>query len=323
MTFSLPNLAELEEAAEVVYRTLTPTPLINWPLLSQRYGTDVWVKHENHLPTGAFKIRGGLHFLSHVAAHPNRPTGVIAATRGNHGQSVAMAAAQNDLPAAIVVPFGNNPEKNAAMRAFGAELIEHGDDFQEALEHSRVLAQDRGLFFVPAFHRDLILGVASYGLELFRALPDVDDVIVPVGMGSGLCSVVAARNALGARAKIYGVVAEKAPAYALSFQQNKVVPTNRSDTLADGLAVRTPDESALRVIWAGAENIFTVSDDDILQAMAIFLGDTHNLAEGAGAAPLAALLNEKERFARRKVAVVLSGGNADRAVLERAMAINY
>ena len=221
MTFELPGLAELDAAARVVYGTLTPTPQIHWPLLSQRCGTDVWVKHENHLPTGAFKIRGGLHFMAQIVALPDRPRGVISATRGNHGQSVAMAAAQNDLPAVIVVPFGNNPEKNAAMRAFGAELIEYGDDFQEALEHSRLLAKDRGLVFVPSFHRDLILGVASYGLELFRALPNLDDVIVPVGLGSGLCSIVATRDALGAHAKVYGVVAAKAPSYALSFQQKK------------------------------------------------------------------------------------------------------
>ena len=322
MALDLPDLDALDSASEIVYRTLTPTPLINWPLLSQRCGTQVWVKHENYLPTGAFKIRGGLHFMARVAASPNPPAGVISATRGNHGQSIAMAAALNGVHAVIVVPHGNNPEKNAAMEAFGAELIEHGDDFQDALDHSRALAAGRGLQFVPSFHRDLILGVASYGLELFRSLPDADDVIVPIGLGSGLCSVAAARNALGMRAKIYGVVAENAPSYALSFRQKKPIPTPRADTLADGLAVRTPDASALDIILASAEDILTVADEEILRAMNMLLTDTHNLAEGAAAAPLAALLKEKKRFKGRKVCLVLTGGNADRTVLDRALAID-
>ncbi|MBT5567384.1 MAG: threonine dehydratase [Rhodospirillaceae bacterium] len=319
----LPTLTEIEAAAEIVYRTLQPTPQINWPLLSKRCGAEVWVKHENHLPTGAFKIRGGLYAMSRIAALSPKPSGVISATRGNHGQSVALAAAQYDLPVVIVVPHGNNPEKNEAMRALGAELIEHGQDFQDSLEHAGALAEERSLLFVRSYYRDLVVGVASYGLELFRACPDLDDVIVAVGTGSGLSGVIAARNALGATANIYGVVAEQAPAYALSFQQKQSVATKSADTLADGLACRTPDESALAILLGGAEDIFTVSETEILQAMKVLMVDTHNLAEGAGAASLAALLKEKDRFAGRKVAIVLSGGNADQAVLSRAMALDF
>lgn len=319
MKIDLPTLAELDAAAEVVYRTLNPTPQINWPLLSERCGTQVWVKHENHLPTGAFKVRGGLYAMSRIAALSPKPSGVITATRGNHGQSVALAAAQYGLPVVIVVPHGNNPEKNAAMQALGAELIEHGEDFQEALEHSQGVAQDCGLFFVPSYHRDLVMGVASYGLELFRALPELDDVIVSVGMGSGLSGLIAARDALGADAKIYGVVAEQAPAYALSFQQKHVVITNNADTLADGLACRAPNETALNVMLEGAEDIFTVSEVEILQAIKVLMTDTHNMAEGAGAAALAAVLKEKGRFAGRNVAIVLSGGNADQALLGQVL----
>ncbi len=322
MTFELPTLTELEAAAEIVYRSLQPTPQINWPLLSQRCGVQVWVKHENHLPTGAFKVRGGQYALSKIAALSPRPAGVIAATRGNHGQSVALAAAQNNLPVVIVVPHGNNPEMNAAMEALGAELIEHGQDFQDSLEHAESLADERGLFFMRSYTRDLVVGVASYGFELFRACPDLDDVIVPVGTGSGLSGVIAARNALGATANIYGVVAEQAPAYALSFQQKRSVPTNSADTLADGLACRTPDAAALAILLEGAADIFTVSETEILQAMKVLLVDTHNLAEGAGAASLAALLKERGRFAGRKVAIVLSGGNADQAVLSQALALD-
>lgn len=321
MSFHLPALPELNAAADVIYRTLLPTPQINWPLLSQRCGTEVWVKHENHLPTGAFKVRGGLYALSRIAERQPKPRGVIAATRGNHGQSVALAAAQNNLPSVIVVPLGNNSEKNEAMRALGAELIEHGSDFQESLEHAAQLADERGLFFVPSYHRDLIIGVASYGLELFQALPDLDDVIVSVGMGSGLSGLIAARNALGCKAKIYGVVSEEAPAYALSFRQKRPVATNSANTLADGLACRSPDTTALKVILDGAEDIFVVPDSIILAAIKVLMTDTHNLAEGAGAAALAALLQEKKRFSGRKVAVVLSGGNADQAIVRQALAL--
>lgn len=322
MTFDFPDLDALNAAAEVVYRTFSPTPQINWPLLSERCGTEVWVKHENHLPTGAFKIRGGLTFMSRLAASDQTPSGVIAATRGNHGQSVAMAAAMYDLPAVIVVPYGNNLEKNAAMRAFGAELIEHGSDFQEALEYSEGLAQDRDLMFVPSYHSDLITGVGTYGLELLSALPDLQDVIVPIGLGSGISGVIAARNALEMDVKVYGVVAEQAPAYALSFEQKQCVSTNNSNTLADGVACRTPNETALEIILDDVEDVFTVSEEDILKAITIVISDTHNLAEGAGALGAAALLKHKPRFKGRNVALVLSGGNLDRATLSQALAIN-
>lgn len=318
----LPSLTELEAAADVVYRTLQPTPQINWPLLSQHCGTEVWVKHENHLPTGAFKIRGGIYAMSRIAALSPKPSGVIAATRGNHGQSVALAAAQYGFPVVIVVPYGNSPDKNEAMRALGAELVEHGEDFQDALEHSRQLANERGLFFVPSYHRDLVLGVATYGLELFRAQSDIEDVIVPIGIGSGLTGVVAARNALGSTAKVYGAVADGAPAYALSFQQRQCVNTNSASTLADGVAIRTPDPTALDIMLEGAEDVLTVSDNEILQAIKVLMTKTHNMAEGAGAVALAALMKEKGRFAGRKIAVVLSGGNADQAIVQQSLTMD-
>jgi threonine dehydratase len=281
-------------------------------LLSERVAAEVWVKHENHTPLGAFKIRGGLVYMTDLKRREPKLKGVIAATRGNHGQSVAFACRRVGFQAVIVVPNGNSREKNAAMRAQGAELIEHGHDFQAAYEYARDLARERGLHPMPSFDRRLVAGVASYALELFRAAPDLDTVYVPIGLGSGICGTMAARDALGLKTKVVGVVAVEAPAYALSFGAGKPVSTNSADTMADGVACRVPDPDALALILKGAERIVSVSEAEIRAAMRHLFTDTHNLAEGAGAAALAGLLQEKDRMAGRRVAVIQSGGNIDR-----------
>ncbi len=305
----LPTRSELEDAAEVVHRVLDPTPQIAWPLLGARCGAEVWVKHENHLPTGAFKVRGGLVYLDSLR-DAELPGGVVAATRGNHGQSIAFAASRTGLASTVVVPHGNSAAKNRAMEAYGATLVEHGVDFQEALEHARGLAED-GLHLVPSFHPLLVRGVGSYGLELFGARPDLDTVYVPIGLGSGICGVLAARDALGLRCDVVGVVAEQAPAYALSVEAGAPVETAVPDTFADGLAVRVPNAAALEIIAARAARIVTVSETEMREAVRIYFEDTHQVAEGAGAAALAAALQERPRNAGRRVAAVLSGGNLD------------
>ncbi len=313
------TLAEIEAAAELVYRAMTPTAQICWPLLCERAGCEVWVKHENHTPIGAFKVRGGLVYMNALKASQPDVPGVVTATRGNHGQSVAFAARVHGLKAVIVVPHGNSVDKNRAMRALGAELVEHGHDFQAAYEHAAELAQERGLQMLRSFNPLLVRGVASYSLEFLRAAPDLDTVYVPIGLGSGISGMIAVRDALARATKIVGVVSENAPTYALSFDAKRPVPTNSADTLADGLAVRVPDDRALDVIAAGVERIVTVSEDQILAAMHHYFYDTHNIAEGAGAAPLAALLKEREAMGGKKVGLVLSGGNLDRALYLRAL----
>lgn len=315
------TLADIEQAATALVGALAPTPQINWPLLDQRSGCEVWVKHENHLPTGAFKVRGGLWLMHQMAAQSVNARGVIAATRGNHGQSIAWAARRAGRTAVIVVPHGNNPDKNRAMRAFGAELIEAGEDFDAALAVATATAATRELLPIPSFHPWLVQGVATYALELLRAVADLAVVYVPVGLGSGLCGMLAARDALGLETEIVGVVAATADAYAQSFERGEVVSTRSADTIADGLAVRVPDPSALALMRAGAARIVRVSEQQILSAIRTYYLDTHNLAEGAGAAPLAALLAERERYSRQRVGVVLSGANLDAGVLERALAL--
>jgi threonine dehydratase len=290
------------------------TPQYAWPLLAARAGCTVVVKHENHTPTGAFKVRGGLVFCSRL---PRGTPGLVTATRGNHGQSLAFAGRRHGLSVTILAPFGNSLEKNAAMKALGGDLIEHGRDFQEARDEAFRLARERGLTFVPPFHPDLVLGVGTYALELLRAAPDLDTVYVPIGMGSGICGLIGVRDALGLPTRIVGVQAEKAPCYALSFAAGRVVSTDVSDTFADGVATRIPDPEAFAIIKRGAERIVTVSEDEIAGAMRAYYTDTHNLAEGAGAAPLAALLKEREAMRGRKVGVVLSGGNIDLALFTR------
>jgi threonine dehydratase len=314
------SLADLEAAAGRVHEVLPPTPQYEWPLLSRRAGTETWVKHENHTPVGAFKVRGGLVLFEELRADPAARRGVIAATRGNHGQSVAFAAARAGLPAVILVPRGNSEEKNAAMRALGAEVVEHGGDFQAALERARSLADERGLLFVPSFAPALVRGVASYALELFRGAPPLDRVYVPIGLGSGICGVLAARDALGLATEVVGVCSAGAPSYALSFAAREPVATERAETMADGLACRVPVEEALERIFAGAADVVTVTDAEIRAAMRALFSDTHNVAEGAGAAALAAALKERAANAGRRIGLVLSGGNVDRKLFAEVLA---
>lgn len=313
-------LTELESAAATVHGVMPPTPQYRWPLLCQRAGAEVWVKHENHTPIGAFKIRGGIVYIDHLRRAEPGVTGVIAATRGNHGQSVAFAARRQGLDAVIVVPEGNSTEKNAAMRALGAELIEHGHDFQAAYEHALGLAKERRLHPFPSFHPVLARGVGTYALEFLRARPDLDTVYVPIGLGSGICGMIGARDALGLKTKVVGVVAENAAAYALSFQQGKPVATNSADTMADGLACRVPVADAVAVINRGAERVVTVPEAAIRDAMRAYFADTHNVAEGAGAAALAALLRERAAMRGKQVGLVLSGGNVDTAIYRDVLA---
>jgi threonine dehydratase len=313
------SLTEIEQAAQIVHAAMPPTPQYAWPLLARRTGCEVWVKHENHTPIGAFKVRGGLVYMQRLKERAPATRGVISATRGNHGQSIALAAARVGIAATIVVPHGNSTEKNAAMRAFGAELVEAGHDFDAAKDTAVRLAEERGLAMVPSFHRDLVAGVASYALELFKAAPPLDTVYVPIGLGSGICGVISARNALSPATKVVGVVSTEAPAYALSFAAGKVVPTNSADTMADGMAVRGPDAEALAVILKGADRICQVSDAEVMAAMRAYYEDTHQLTEGAGAAALAALTQEREKMKGRRVGLILSGGNIDRPVYLRAL----
>jgi threonine dehydratase len=312
---TLPSRADIETAAALIRPAIPPTPQYAWPLLAQRLGAEVWVKHENHTPTGAFKVRGGLVYLDRLKrGQPDCP-GLVTATRGNHGQSIAFAARRHRMPVTIVVPHGNSREKNAAMRAFGATLLEHGDDFQQSREYATALAAEAGLHRVPSFHRDLVGGVATYWVEFFRAVPSLDLVLVPIGLGSGIVAAAAAREACGARAAIVGVVSEHAPAYALSFEARRPVSAPVSTALADGMACRVPEDEALEAIWRHVDDVVRVDDAAIAQAMKILFVDTHNVAEGAGAAALAAALKLKRTapstIAGRRIGLSLSGGNVD------------
>jgi len=307
------TLAELEAAHALVREALQPSPALRWPLLCERFGAEVVVKHENHNPTGAFKVRGGLTYVDALIRRTPGTRALVSATRGNHGQSLAFAARRAGIEPIIFVPHGNSSEKNAAMRALGATLIEHGHDFQAAREEAARYAEAHGLEMVPSFHRDLVRGVATYALELLRAHPDLDTLYVPVGLGSGICGAIAARDALGLRTEIVGVQARGAPAYALSFGAGRPVMTDSADTLADGVATRAADPQALEIIIKGAARIVLVSDDEIAEAVRAYWTDTHNLAEGAGAAPLAAAMQERPMG---KIGLVLSGGNIDFALFQ-------
>ncbi len=318
----LPLLDNLEAAANVVYAAMSPTPQYRWPLLCERLGADVWVKHENHAPTGAFKVRGGLVYFD-ALTHRGKVAGVVAATRGNHGQSVGFAAARYGIPAAIVVPQGNAREKNHAMRALGVELIVAGDDFQASVEYSIDLARERGWHRVPPFDPHLVAGVGTYAVELLRAVPTLETVYVPIGMGSGICGMIAARDALQLKTRIVGVVSAGAPAYALSFAARHVIEHDVTTQLADGLACRRPDAAALDMIVRGVDRVVTVTDDEVADAMRALYSDTHNVAEGAGAAPLAALMQEQERQRGRPVGIILCGGNVDGPLLGRILLENH
>ncbi len=315
--FSRDDLA----AAEAIVRRLVPrTPTYAWPLLEARTGVKTFVKHENHTPTGAFKVRGGVVYVEALRRAGPLPNGFVAATRGNHGQSVALAASRAGLPAVVVVPDGNSVEKNAAMRAFGAELVVAGKDFDESRVVADRIAEERGYHFFPSFHRELVKGVATYALELFEDAPDLDVVYVPIGMGSGICGLIAARDLLGLKTEIVGVVAENAPCFALSFEAGRPVATDTARTFADGVACRDPQPEAFEIVRRGAARVIALSEGEIAEAIRIYYRDTHNLAEGAGAAPLAGLMRERARYAGKRAGVILCGGNIDAAVFAEALA---
>ena len=311
------------EAMRVVREAMPPTPQQRWPLLDQRFGAQVWVKHENHTAVGAFKLRGGLVYFDNLRRREPDVRGVISATRGNHGQSVAYAARRHGLQATIVVPHGNSVEKNAAMRALGVELIEHGDDFQAAREHAVHLAGEHGLHMVPSFHDDLVRGVATYWIEFFESFapgyaPEV--VFVPIGQGSGICACAAARAHVGASTRIIGVVSAHATAYQQSFREGRLIESPVTTLLADGMACRVPDEEALAVIRREVDDVIAVTDDQVADAMRALFADTHNVAEGAGAASLAGALLQRERWQGRRIGVALTGGNVDTATFARVLA---
>lgn len=307
------SLASLRQAADMVHAQVAPTPQYAWPLLAARTGCEVWVKHENHTPTGAFKVRGAITYIDWLRRTHPEVTGIITATRGNHGQAQVRAARAAGLSATIVVPLGNAREKNAAMRAFGADLIEHGETFDDAKAEAAARAAQYGLFMVPAYHGELVRGVASYGLELLEAVPDLDTVYVPVGCGSGLCGTIAAKEALGHPARIVGVVSAHVDGARRSFEAGRLIATDTAHSFADGVAVCTPVQAALDYYGTRAERFVSVSDDEVAQAVRVLWQDTHNLAEGAGAVAMAALLQEQAAMRGKKVAVILSGGNCDQA----------
>jgi len=316
----LPSLAAIESAAALVHRHVPPTPQYCWPLLAQRLGAEAWVKHENHTAVGAFKLRGGLVYVDALERREPQCRALVAATRGNHGQSIGFAARLNGIRATIYIPHGNSVEKNAAMRALGVELIEHGTDFQAAREEAARHANAVGAHFVPAFHDDLVRGVASLWLEFFRAVPALDVVFVPIGQGSGINACAAVRNALGLATRIVGVVSTHAPCYALSFAAGRVTEAPVTTLLADGLACRIPDQAPLDVIRANVDEIVQVSDAEAAAAMRLIFSTTHNVAEGAGAAACAAALQRGSAIAGKRIGLVLSGGNVDTDVFARVLA---
>jgi threonine dehydratase len=311
---------ELDRAASLVYRVMAPTPQYSWPKLSRRVGCAVWVKHENHTPTGAFKVRGGVVYMDRLTRSQRGVAGVVSATRGNHGQSISFAAARAGMPATLYVPYGNSPDQNTSMGAFGARVVEFGKDFDEAKHEAYRVAAAENLHFVPSFHWDLVAGVASYALELFRAVEKLDTVYVGVGMGSGICALIAVRDLLGLKTEIIGVSAVNAPATALSFEAGKPVNTPTARTFADGIATREPVAEVVDTVRRGAARFVTVSEDEMAEAVRVYYDDTHQVAEGAGAAPLAALLQERARMAHKNVGVILTGGNIERARLSEVLA---
>jgi threonine dehydratase len=303
--------SQLIDACKLVHTQMSPTPQYSWPLLNNAVGTEVWVKHENHGPTGAFKVRGGITFMDWLKrTQPDSP-GICTATRGNHGQSQARAATAAGLRALVYVPRGNAREKNAAIKAFGAELVEFGDDFDEAKLEAYRVAEVENLTVVPPFHEELVRGVATYAYELFSRKPDLDTVYVPIGGGSGVCGTILARDALGLSTKVVGVVSENAATAKLSVERGVLTETETARTFADGMAVRIPIKEAFDIYSTGCERIVSVSDDEVAEAIRTYYRTTHNVAEGAGAAPLAALLQEEELMSGKSVGVILCGGNID------------
>jgi len=315
----LPTIDEIKQAQQLVYEVMPPTAQFVWPLLCERLGGEVWVKHENHTPIGAFKARTAVVYAAQLFRDAQPLPGLVTATRGNHGQAVALAANRFEVLAHIVVPKGNSAEKNAAMRAQGADLIEFGEDFQESKEHAQRLADEHGWHFVPNYHRDITKGVATYWLEFFSAVADLQVVYVPIGQGSGICSCCAVRNGLKLKTKIVGVVSEGAPAYALSFEAGRKIAAPVSTFLADGMACRVPDDAALEVILGNVDRIVRVSEEEIRMAMRFYFTDTHNVVEGAGAAGLAAALKERQLIRGKRIGLVATGGNVDRDVFARVL----
>ena len=318
----LPTIDEIRAAAELAYCLMLPTPQYRWPLLCERLGTEVWVKHENHTPIGAFKARTAIVYVEELLKRDPSIRGLIAATRGNHGQSVALAAQRKKLECVIVVPHGNSVAKNAAMRAQGAKLIEHGEDFQSALDHAKKLAAELGFHLVPPYHRDIVLGIATYWLELFNAVQEIDVAYVPIGMGSGICSAAAVRNALGLKTKLVGVVSDQAPTYALSILRREIVEAPATTKLADGLACRRGNEAALEIMLENVDHIVRVTDAEVAAAMRAMFTDTHNVVEGAGAAGLAAATKESAAIKGQRVALIATGGNVDQDVFARVLSEN-
>ncbi len=310
-TTALPSLDEIRQAQELVYSVMQPTAQIRWPLLCNRLAAEVWVKHENHTPTGAFKARTAIVYAAELFKSRNGIKGLIAATRGNHGQSVALAGQRFNVPTTIVVPFGNSADKNAAMRAQDATLIEYGSDFQESREYAVKLAAERSLHMVPAYHHDIVKGVATYWLEFLSSVANLDVIYVPIGQGSGICSAVAVRNGMNLKTKIVGVVSEGAPAYALSFEAGRKVEAAVTTQIADGMACRVPDDQPLEIILQNVERVVRVTDDEVRRAMKIYFTDTHNVVEGAGAAALAAAMKDVPSPKGKRVGLVASGGNVD------------
>lgn len=313
------NKTELEHAAQLIRTQMLPTPQYVWPLINEAVGTEVWVKHENHTPTGAFKVRGGITFMDWLVRSDPEVRGICTATRGNHGQSQARAATAAGLSAKVYVPYGNSKEKNAAMRAFGAELIEFGDDFDAARAEAVRVAEEEGLMVVPPFHPELVRGVATYAFELFTHVSDLDTVYVPIGCGSGISGLITTRDALGLKTKIVGVVSDEAQTAKLSFDAGRLLETDSADTFADGMAVRIPVAEAFEIYSKGAERVVSVTDDEVAEAIRLYFRSTHNVAEGAGAAPLAALMQERDQMQGRKVAVILTGGNIDTDVYSQVL----
>jgi threonine dehydratase len=316
----LPSLAQIHDAQSVIYHYMQATAQYTWPLIDSRVGAEAWIKHENHTPVGSFKVRGALAYLDWLKQNKTDLRGVVVATRGNFGQGVGMAARLLGLKAVVVVPHGNSKEKNRAMLAQGVELVGHGQDFQESLEFARRLATDRGFHFVPSFHERLVMGTATFALELFEAAPALDAVYVPIGLGSSICGMAAARNALGLKTEIVGVGATECPAYAMSFKERRLVEAPALSKVGDGLACRTPNIEALEIIWKEVARIVSVSDAEIAEAMLAYYQDAHNLAEGAGAASLAAALKEKNSLQGKRIGIVLTGGNVDWATYAIALA---
>jgi len=305
------TLSDIEQACTIVYREMNPTAQYAWPLLSKYLGVETWVKHENHTPTGAFKVRGGLTFMDWLTkTHPD-VKGIITATRGNHGQSQAFAATRHNLSATILAPKGNSQSKNEAMEAFGGELILHGQDFDEARIESERLSHERGLFLVPSFHHALVRGVSTYGYELMNKVRDLDVIFVPIGCGSGICATIMARDALNLKTKIIGVVSDQADCAKQSFDAKKLIETSSARTFADGMAVRVPVQESYDIYARGAEDVISVSDAEIADAIRLYFHATHNIAEGAGAAPLAALRQQRARWQNKKIGVILCGQNID------------